>query len=63
VGLRLVGEPGSEEGRQWAEAVTKLMITKVMAAVLATEVFISNADLRHAASKVALVAASAGPLT
>ena len=42
------------------------MITKVIAAVLATvaaEVFISNADLRHAASKVVLVAASASPLT
>ena len=42
------------------------MITKVIAAVLAivaTEVFISNADLMHAASKVALEAASASPLT
>jgi hypothetical protein len=49
-----------------AEAVTKLVIAKVMAAGLATvvaRVFISNADLRHAASKVALEAASASPLT
>ena len=46
--------------------VTKLVITKVIAAELAivvTELPISNADLMHAASKVALEAASASPLT
>jgi hypothetical protein len=33
------------------------VITKVMAAVLATEEFISNADLRHVESKGLLITA------
>jgi hypothetical protein len=48
---------------QWTEAVDKLAITKVIATVLATEVFISKADLRHDESKGFLVAAFASPLT
>ena len=62
MGLHQVGEPGSELWWLLAEAVTKLVIAKVIAAVVA-KVFISNADLRHAASKVVLEAASASPLT